>query len=372
MTFLQRFGSALNLHLPCHGIVLEGVYLDRTTPGRKPRFLKGAPSTDADSAAVVQTSSRRVLRTWRHLGYREVGLDAAVATGYEPLLDDEPALARTLAASVTPRLACGERAGQKVRRIGAGVGDEGERPTLTGPRGASVHGFSRHANTQVPAHRRDPLERLIGSTARGAVALARLAAAVNGDVVYTFTTPWSDGTTGITLSPVALLEQRAALVPLPRVPLVRYGGGVAPHSRLRGAITPTPRQPGVEGDEATPGSPRWSWARLLKRGVALALAPCLPPLGGRREARRRAAPTQSRQALRPSVVPSGSAADDRRHPPGRGDPQDAPPSDSARPTRRRLPRPVLAKQLLPGSPHATTSCVVLSATCAQWRGISPL
>src|SRR5262249_50060491 len=35
---------------------------------------------------------------------------------------------------------------------------------------------------------------------------------------------------------------------------------------------------------------------------ALALAPCLPPLCGRREARRRAAPTQSRQALRPSLV----------------------------------------------------------------------
>ena len=128
VTFLQRFGNALNLHLPCHVIVLEGVSLDRTTPGRTPRFLTGAPPTDADTAAVVQTIRRRVIRTWRHLGYREVGLDAAVATGYEPRIDDEPALARTLAASVTPRLAFGERAGQKVRRIGAGVGDEGERP----------------------------------------------------------------------------------------------------------------------------------------------------------------------------------------------------------------------------------------------------
>jgi hypothetical protein len=44
---------------------------------------------------------------------------------------------------------------------------EGERPTLTGPRCASVHGFSLHANTQVPADRRDQLEHLLRYTARG-------------------------------------------------------------------------------------------------------------------------------------------------------------------------------------------------------------
>src|SRR5207244_6596968 len=46
VTFIQRFGSALNLHLHVHIIFLEGVYLDRTTVGLKPRFLAGAPPTD--------------------------------------------------------------------------------------------------------------------------------------------------------------------------------------------------------------------------------------------------------------------------------------------------------------------------------------
>jgi hypothetical protein len=133
VTFLQRFGRALTLNLHFHVIVLEGVYLDRTTQGLKPRFLKGEPPTDADIAAVVQTIRRRVIRTLRHLGYLEVGLDDAVPTGYDPLIDDEPALARTLAASVTQRIAFGERVGQKVRRIGAGFGYEDENPTLTGP-----------------------------------------------------------------------------------------------------------------------------------------------------------------------------------------------------------------------------------------------
>ena len=69
-----------------------------------------------------------------------------------------------------------------------------ECPTLTGARCASVHGFSLHANVHVQAHRRDQLERLIRSMARGALALERLQEDASGDLVYTFTKPWSDGT----------------------------------------------------------------------------------------------------------------------------------------------------------------------------------
>ena len=221
VTFIQRFGSALNLNLHFHCVLLEGVYVDRTEASRKPRFLTVEPPSDADVADVIQKISHRVLRKLRHLGYLEVGGDAAVATGYAPLLDAEPALAHTLAASVTQRIAFGERMGQKVRRIGAGFGYEGEAPTLTGPHCASVQGFSLHAHTSVPAHRRDQLEQLIRYTARGAMSLERLAQDANGELVYTCTHPWSDGITGIRLAPLELLEKLAALVPLPRVHLVR-------------------------------------------------------------------------------------------------------------------------------------------------------
>src|SRR5262252_4728925 len=194
VTFIQRFGSALNLNLHFHCVFLEGVYLDRTEAGLKPRFLQGEPPTDTDIADVLQKISRRVIRKLRHLGYLEAGLDPVVATGFDPLVDTQPELARTIAASVQQRIAFGERAGQPVRRIGAGFGHEGERPTLTGPHCASVQGFSLHANTQIPAHRRDELERLIRYTARGAVSLERLQTDANGDLLYTFTHPGSDGT----------------------------------------------------------------------------------------------------------------------------------------------------------------------------------
>ena len=162
-----------------------------------------------------------------------------------------------------------------MRRIGAGFGYEGESPALTGTRCANVNGFSLHANTQVPAHRRDQLERLLRYTARGAVALERLQEAANGDLIYMFTRSWADGTTDITLSPLELLEKLAALVPLPRVHLVRHGGCLAPHSCLRGAITPTPRQQGVAEPEASSAASHWNWARLLKRVFALDLGTCL-------------------------------------------------------------------------------------------------
>src|SRR6516162_4350581 len=274
VTFLQRFGSALHVNLHCHCLCMEGVYRDRSDQGRKPRFVTGEAPSDAAIAAVIHQISRRVIRTLCRLGYLETGLESPVATGYDPLRDHEPALARTMAASVQQRIAGGERAGQSVRRIGSGFGHEGETPKLTGPRCASVHGFSVHANTAIPAHRRDQLAQLIRYTARGAVSLERLAQDANGDLVYTFTHPWSDGTTGIRLSPLELLEKLAALVPLPRVHLVRYGGCLAPHSHLRGAIRPTPRQQGLDGEEAPTGTPYWPWARLLGRVFGLEMRTC--------------------------------------------------------------------------------------------------
>lgn len=67
-------------------------------------------------------------------------------------------------------------------------------------------------------------------------------------------------TSGIKLSPLELLEKLAALVPLPRVHLVRYAGCLAPHSKLRDPIIPTPCQQGVDGEETKTGTPYWNSA----------------------------------------------------------------------------------------------------------------
>lgn len=306
--------------------------------GLKPRFLAVEPPSNTAVAAVVQKISRRVIRTLCRLGYLETGMEPPVATGYDPVRDTAPELARTMAASVQHRIACGERAGQHVRRTGSGFGTKGEAPRLTGPRCASVNGFSLHANTSVPAHRRDQLEQLIRSTARGAVSLERLQEDANGDLVYTFTHPWADGTTGIRLAPLELLEKLAALVPLLHVHLVRYGGCLAPHSHLRGAILLTPRQQGFDGPEVCPTSPRWSWARLLQRVFDVDMARC--PLCHQGTLRIIAVITQGRAFARSSAISNGLQT----------------------PLPSRLPVP--ATHHVTGSPKATTTRVGSSATCA--------
>jgi len=145
--------------------------------------------------------------------------------------------------------------------------------TLAGARHVSQDEGWEHLRWPAPGPTR--ASGVAPSSSETTLSLARLTQDANGDLLYTFTHPWSDGTTGIRLSPVELVEKLAALVPLPRVHLVRYGGCLAPHSHLRGAIIPTPRQQGVAEEETDTGAPRWSWARLLKRVLALAMARCL-------------------------------------------------------------------------------------------------
>ena len=74
-----------------------------------------------DIAKVLQKIGHRIIRKLRRLGYLEAGLEVPVASGYDPLLDTEPELARTMAASVKQRITFGERAGEKVRRIAQGL-----------------------------------------------------------------------------------------------------------------------------------------------------------------------------------------------------------------------------------------------------------
>lgn len=108
VTFLQRFGGSLNLNLHYHLVCLEGVFVDRTAQGLKPRFLPANPPADAEVATVLQKISRRVIRQLRKLGYLEAGIQDVVSTGYDPASDEDPELARTMAASVQQRIAFGE------------------------------------------------------------------------------------------------------------------------------------------------------------------------------------------------------------------------------------------------------------------------
>jgi hypothetical protein len=78
---------------------------------------------------------------------------------------------------------------------------------------------------------------------------------------------YRDGTTHIVLQPQEFMQRLAALVPRPRLHLIRYHGVLAPNAKLRGAVIPQPEQrDNAPAHEHAHGqAARMSWARLLKR-----------------------------------------------------------------------------------------------------------
>ena len=97
-----------------------------------------------------------------------------------------------------------------------------------------------------------------------------------GQVELKLKTPWRGGTTHLVMSPLEFMQRLAALVPLPRLHLIRYHGVLAPNARLRPLeVLQEPEVQERAAEVAVAGGcdvrtvqsqPHCiSWARLLKR-----------------------------------------------------------------------------------------------------------
>jgi hypothetical protein len=80
------------------------------------------------------------------------------------------------------------------------------------------------------------------------------------------------------MSPLEFMQRLAALVPRPRLHLIRFHGMLAPHARLRAAIVPIPAQKttvhAADCAHAPGVSTRMSWVRLLKRVFDIDIERC--------------------------------------------------------------------------------------------------
>lgn len=233
VTFVQRFGDALNLNVHFHSLVLDGVYARDEKGGV--RFHPLPPPGGAEVARVARRIARRIAHLLERRGLHP-GADPEDA---DPLPDRQPLLASLYAASVSGRVATGRRAGRRMLRVGDRIDPEAL-PELLGERCASVDGVSLHANVAVPARDRRRLERLCRYVARPPVATDRLSRLADGRLLYRLKHRWRDGTSHVVFEPRELVEKLAALVPPPRFHMARYHGVLGPCASARHRVVPGP------------------------------------------------------------------------------------------------------------------------------------
>jgi len=229
VTFVQRFGSALNLNLHFHTLALDGVYADIGHTAEAPRFLPLSPPDDDAVARVLAGTARRIHRL---VAERAGGEEDALAR-------EEPLLALLAAASLRGRSVSGPNAGERWRRLGDRVdpADENDDPEAS-PRVPQHGGMSLHGAVAVPARDRRRLERLCRYVARPPLANNRLEECPDGRLALRLKSRWRDGTTHVLMERSELLDRLVPLIPPPRAHLVRYHGILAPCASWRDRIVP--------------------------------------------------------------------------------------------------------------------------------------
>ncbi len=229
VTFLQRFGSALNLNFHFHTLALDGVYSVAGGPWAAPRFHPLPPPTDDEVARVLAGTARRLQR----LLAERAGEDE------DALAREEPLLAVLAAASLRGRSTSGPHAGERWRRLGDRVEPVyGEDDPEASRRIPQHGGMSLHAAVGVPASDRGRLERLCRYVARPPLANNRLEELPDGRLALRLKTRWRDGTSHILMERSELIDRLVPLIPPPRSHQVRYHGILAPCASRRDQVVP--------------------------------------------------------------------------------------------------------------------------------------
>jgi hypothetical protein len=271
VTLIQRFGSALNLNVHFHLLVLDGVY--RRAGEDRLVFVPLPAPTAGELQRLVQRIAERIGRSLERSGLITRDIENTYLA-FEP--SEEPPIHGLLGHSITYRITTGPREGQKVFTLQT-LPPEPDTPR---PAVAESSGFSLHAGIAARAWQRDKLERLARYVSRPPVATDRLALTGGGHVRCALKTPYRDGTTHAIFEPEDFIARLAALVPKPRAHLTRYHGVFAPASPDRPRIVPGARTAAAkqasQSDElsATDRQRGLTWAQRLKRVFAIDIETC--------------------------------------------------------------------------------------------------
>ncbi len=277
--FPQRFGGSLNLNVHYHVAVPDGVFVReraRDPTGNRPITFHPLPRpTQADLDDIVHAVEVRVTRWLRRKG---------LLADPDPDADfsDEPPERSALDACLEGSLGLGEltELAGACPRGGDGGAErddlEPARPTKSARRGAQARGFDLHAGVAVAANDREGRERLLRYCARPPLSLERLSRLPDGRIAYELRKPWGRQTHRV-MDPLAFMARRAARVPPPRHPLIRFHGVFAPHSSWRAGVVPHPSPDIAPGTCPSTGqSPTSPWRPAAPAGEVEA-----PPVSSR-------------------------------------------------------------------------------------------
>ena len=226
ISFPQRFGGSLNLHVHFHTLAIDGVF---EKAGDSVRVHEAPPPEKADVEDVAKRVHDRALRWLRRHRYLDerAAEDRSNETAASTPMDDFSRIALAggdfLARPFAPPL-------------------RGEHEPLEKKLGrfaASHHGFDVHCAVRIAADDDEGRERLVRYCARPPFALDRIEQLKDGRVTYLMKTA-RRGSTHRVMSPVEFLARLAILIPPPYFPLVRYHGVFAARSAWRPLVTPKP------------------------------------------------------------------------------------------------------------------------------------
>ncbi len=272
VTFVQRFGGALNLHLHGHSLLPDGLFVPDN--GDRLTFVPLPDPTTEEIEELTLKIARRLTTVVHRLCGDEFETQ-------ELLAQTVAALQEALVAAVKPPLSPEQ------------LGLPGQGFQVTGkPQCARVAGFSLHGAQSVVAGDREGLERLCRYGLRAPFAQERLSLRADGRIAYQLRRPWPHprGVTCLILEPLDFMRRLAALIPAPYSHMVRYHGVFANRSRWRSCLPPPPAHPCTETlptgpvdaageDEASSSqTPRrrapLRWAQLLRRAFHLDVLKC--------------------------------------------------------------------------------------------------
>jgi len=243
ITFVQKFGGALNLNVHFHSITPDGLYVP-TSAG------------DLSFVPLEPPSSEDVAR----LGRRVFGKLTKIATRYLAQRQDEYTDPDDERATLQHALSVALRPPVRPQRAlplgGPEYPEHPEHQPLKQELCTTAGGFSLHAARTVEQRDRQSLEGLCRYGLRAPFSQRRLSLLPNGKVRYELARPWPTpaGVTELIMEPTQLLKRLAVLLPAPYQNLTRYHGVFANRSRFRPLLPLPPEATATRSPDANTDS----------------------------------------------------------------------------------------------------------------------